>query len=156
MYCECALQQISTAPWIRSVSPCYRWLGSQDMELVWSHTQPRSEKDCFQDQCSYLLTSLGCYLLLFFNFYYTEWLTIDCACAHMHAPVYLWRFKNSVGQLVLFFHCVDPGIRTQVIRLGSKWASLPALPLTFKQFFFLILYSFISAILLLRLLVILV
>lgn len=40
MFCEHALQQISAAPWIKSVSPCYRWLGSQDLELVWSHTQP--------------------------------------------------------------------------------------------------------------------
>lgn len=41
------------------------------------------------------------------------------ACTHFTAWV-LRSERNNLGESVLFFHYVEPGDRTQVIRLGSR------------------------------------
>lgn len=45
-------------------------------------------------------------------------------CTHKHTPAHdtapVWRLEDNSQELVLSFHCMGSGDRTQVIRLGSK------------------------------------
>lgn len=41
-------------------------------------------------------------------------------CGHACAMAHIWRLDDSLQDLILFIHYVDPGPRTQVIKLSAK------------------------------------